>query len=219
MSSQRFPGKMLSPLAGRPLIAHLLMGLEKRIPKDRIILLTSDDATDDPLALYVKNILGFFVFRGPLENVAFRFQSALRSHPCHWFVRISGDSPCMDAELIQWMLEKISKIGNELDLLTNVGRRTFPPGESVEIVRTRIYEETRVSEWTAEEREHATTYFYHHPDRFRIRNVSSSDPSHISRRLVVDTLEDFQRLDAILKTSPELASGYAASAVLDPVGS
>lgn len=208
---------MLSPLAGKPLIAHLLTRLEKSIAKERIILLTSEDVTDDPLALYVQTVLGFTVFRGPLENVALRFQAALNVYACDWFVRISGDSPCMDPELVLWMLEKISDDQTPIDLLTNVGRRTFPPGESVEIIRTRLYRDAVVSEWTSEDREHATTFFYRHPERFRIRNVHSTDPSHVSRRLVVDTLEDFRRMETVIKTQPELASGYAASAVLEPV--
>ncbi len=93
MSSSRFPGKMLAPFCGRPLIAQVLERFREFDLYSRVVVLTSVDPTDDPLADFVANRCAVPVVRGDLENVVARFQSALREHPCEWFVRISGDSP------------------------------------------------------------------------------------------------------------------------------
>lgn len=213
MSSTRFPGKVLAPLAGRPLIAHVLSRIGEAVPSERVVLVTSENATDDPLVAYVGGALGMTVFRGSLEDVVGRFQACLRAHPCKWFVRICGDSPAIDPGLLAWMLDRVT---DDLDLLTNVAARTFPPGESIEIVRVDTFLAWIAEKLTPEEREHVTLHFYRQPDRYRIRNVSCADAALSGRRVVVDTLEDLRALQRILVTDPGLTRGYADHARLDP---
>lgn len=211
MSSRRFPGKMLAPLAGHPLIAHVFSRICEAVPRDRVILVTSEDVTDDPLAIYVGSVLGVTVFRGSLDDVVGRFQACLRAHPCDWFVRICGDSPAIDPSLFSWMLERVS---DDLDLLTNVAERTFPPGESIEIVRARTFLRWKPDELTPEEREHVTLHFYRHSERYRIRNVYATDTTLSGRRLVVDTIEDLRTIEEILAADPSTTRGYATYARL-----
>ena len=214
MSSTRFPGKVLAPLCGQPLIAHVLSRICEAVPRERVILVTSEGATDDPLASYVGNALGVTVFRGSLDDVVWRFQACLRAHPCEWFVRICGDSPAIDPGLLGWMLERVS---DDLDLLTNVAKRTFPPGESIEIVRVRTFLGWKPDELTPEEREHVTLHFYRHSERYRIRNVYATETTLSGRRLVVDTLDDLRAIERILATDPHSTRGYAAHARLGPL--
>lgn len=211
MSSSRFPGKVLAPIGGQPLIAHVLSRICEAVSKERVVLVTSEDTTDDPLAAYVGGTLGLAVFRGSLDDVVGRFQACLRVYPCEWFVRICGDSPAIDPGLVGWMLERLS---DELDLLTNVAERTFPPGESIEIVRARTFLGWKADELTAEEREHVTLHFYRRSERYRIRNVSATDATLSGRRLVVDTIEDLRAIEEILATDPGTTRGYAAYARL-----
>jgi spore coat polysaccharide biosynthesis protein SpsF len=216
MSSARFPGKVLAPLAGKPLIAHVFSRIGEVIPGERMMLVTSEHATDDPLASYVHGALGLAVFRGSLDDVVARFQDSLRAHPCEWFVRICGDSPAIDPELIGWMVERVSA---DIDLLTNVAERTFPPGESVEIVRTAAFLDWASADLTPEEREHVTLRFYRRRGQYRIRSVHSSSLAHASRRLVVDTLDDLRALERVLIDDPGISRGYAAYATLGAIAS
>src|SRR5258705_11676116 len=153
MSSARFPGKMLAPFRGRPLIAQVLERFCQSGLHSRIVVLTSVDPTDDPLADYVANRCGVPVFRGELDNVVSRFQLALAEYPCEWFVRISGDSPLIDASLVQAMM-RLSDHNH--DVVSNVIRRTFPPGQSVECVRTDVFQALNSSELTLDQPEHVT---------------------------------------------------------------
>jgi spore coat polysaccharide biosynthesis protein SpsF len=193
MSSARFPGKMLAPFRGRPLIAQVLERFRELDLYSRVVVLTSRDATDDPLADFVANRCAAPVFRGELDNVVGRFQSALAIYPCEWFVRISGDSPLIDASLVQAMMRLSDR---NSDVVSNVVRRTFPPGQSVECVRTDVFRALDSNELTSDQREHVTKVFYDQPDRWRLRSVICEDPGWASVRMVVDHLDDLRALEA-----------------------
>ena len=103
MSSQRFPGKVLAPFNGKPLIAQVIWRLTQVISADAVVVATSMEPTDDPLAAYVRE-LGIAVFRGPLSNVFRRFQLCLETYPCTWSVRICADSPLPSSDLLQGVM-------------------------------------------------------------------------------------------------------------------
>lgn len=205
MSSSRFPGKVLAPLRGRPLLAHVVERARAVAEAGDVIVATSGAASDDPLALYAEGVLRATVFRGELADVALRFQQCLRAYPCSWLVRISGDSPVIDPELVS---AAIRHAGDDVDLVTNVAVRTFPPGQSVEVLRSETFLALDTTRFSREEQEHVTLHYYRHPERFRIRNLESGDQSLARRRLVVDSIDDLQALERLLAESPELAAGY-----------
>jgi spore coat polysaccharide biosynthesis protein SpsF len=193
MSSARFPGKMLAPFRGRPLIARVLERFREHDLQSRVVVLTSLDPTDDPLADFVSVRCGTAVFRGDLDNVVARFQSALGEYPCDWFLRISGDSPLIDVSLVQAMM-RFSDSG--CDVVSNVVRRTFPPGQSVECVRSDVFRALNSNELTPDQREHVTKVFYDRPRDWRLRSVVCQDPGWSDTRMVVDSLEDLRALEA-----------------------
>ncbi|MBV5270898.1 MAG: NTP transferase domain-containing protein [Afipia sp.] len=174
MSSSRFPGKMLAPFRGRPLVANLLDRLAQANLRAKIVFLTSIDPTDDPLADFVDRRCDVAVYRGELENVAARFQSCLNSHSCEWFVRISGDSPLMSGALVERMIELVDP---GYDIVSNVVRRTFPFGQSVECVRSASFSDQ--------------------PSAWRVRSVICKDARFAGVRTVVDCLDDLRRLESI----------------------
>jgi spore coat polysaccharide biosynthesis protein SpsF len=193
MSSARFPGKMLAPFRGRPLIAQVLERFRQCDLHSRVVVLTSLDPTDDPLADFVANRCAVPVFRGELDNVVARFQAALAEYPCEWFVRISGDSPLIDASLVQAMIRLSDR---DHDVVSNVVRRTFPPGQSVECVRSDVFRAIDSNDLTPDQREHVTKVFYDRPDRWRLRSVVCDDPKWAGVRMVVDRLDDLRALEA-----------------------
>jgi spore coat polysaccharide biosynthesis protein SpsF len=201
MSSTRFPGKMLAPFRGRPLIAGVIDGIAHGGLRERIVVLTSTEASDGQLADYVLRECNVPVFRGDLDNVAGRFQACLKAYPCDWFVRISGDSPLMDGMLVARMIDFIDPA---FDIVTNVKRRTFPPGESVECLRSAAFAALDAAALSPAQREHVTTVFYEQP-QWKLRSVVCRDPQWATTRLVVDTPEDLRAVEAFA------ASGNAVS--------
>jgi spore coat polysaccharide biosynthesis protein SpsF len=193
MSSARFPGKMLAPFRGRPLIAQVLERFREFDLHSRVVVLTSVDSTDDPLADFVASRCSVPVFRGDLDNVVARFQSALAEYPCEWFARISGDSPLIDASLVQTMIQLSDR---SYDVVSNVVRRTFPPGQSVECVRSDVFHSLNSDNLTPDQREHVTKVFYERPHDWRLRSVICEDSRWAEVRMVVDNLDDLRQLEA-----------------------
>jgi spore coat polysaccharide biosynthesis protein SpsF len=188
----RFPGKVLAPLCGRPILAHVVERVSGAAARDRIVVATSDQQSDDPLALFARK-LGVSVFRGPLTDVFQRFRLCLEKYPCPWFCRISADSPLLDSDV----LLKVAgwTRADNVDLATNVFPRTSPRGQSVEWLRSETFARIETDSLTPEQKEHLTRFYYENPSKFRIVNVESDDPSRASLNLCVDTPEDLRRLE------------------------
>lgn len=201
MASTRFPGKALAPLAGKPVIEHVLDRVAKAVSRDRIVLCTTRDYTDEPLARFVRDWCFIRVYRGPTKNVVKRFQACLARFPCERFFRVCGDSPLLDPGLFARLL--IVEQGfrdaadGSPDLVTNVFPRTFPKGQSLELIRSDTFAALDPTVLTQKEREHPTKVFYDNPSEFSIVNVTSR-PSGVHVDMAVDTIEDLRQIEAML---------------------
>lgn len=190
MSSARFPGKVLAPLQGKPVIQHLLERVAKVEGVDEVILLTSDHTSDDPLAWYVEK-LGAKVYRGELANVLARFQSCHRAHPSDWVVRLCGDSPWLNPEILR---QTLCLANESVDIVTNTQPRTFPSGQSVEMIRSKCLQDLRPELLEAAEQEHVTQHFYLHPEKYRVLNLESEDERG-DFKYAIDTIDDLRTME------------------------
>lgn len=194
MSSSRLPGKVLRPLAGRPLLSWLVEGLGHSEALDRIVVATSDDPGDDAVAAWAEAI-GLPCYRGSLRDVAARLAAAAIFAELDVVVRLSGDSPLLLPAVVDGA---VSVYGSEeVDVVTNVRPRSFPAGQSVEIVSAALLAEAAAEMRKNHHREHVMPWFYDDPDRYRIRNVSCS-PDLSAVRMTVDDSDDLAVVDAVL---------------------
>lgn len=164
------------------------------MPLSQITVATSEDATDDPIDAHARG-MAISVFRGPLADVFQRFRLCLDAYPCDWFLRVCADSPLLCPDLLRIAL---SHADRALDLVTNVQKRTFPTGHSVEIVNAGTFLAIDPGRLSADEREHATKLFYNHPLEFRILNIENEDVEYAAMKLSVDTLDDLRRLESMV---------------------
>lgn len=194
MSSRRLPGKVLMPLAGRPMLGWLIDRLAHCDALDGLCVATSAEASDDGVAAYCASI-GVACYRGELDNVALRLQRAAEAAGADAFVRISGDSPLMDIAVVS---DAVALYRRERpDLASNVVVRSFPKGQSVEVVDVNAFRAALPQFDGAGDNEHVTIYFYRHADRFRIASLRrGGDVSAI--QLSVDTAEDFARAERLI---------------------
>lgn len=199
MSSRRFPGKVMTDLLGKPMLGHLVDRLKHCPGIDSLIVATSERADDTPIVEYAAS-QGILCYRGKLEDVAGRMIAAAESVNADALLRISGDSPLLAPEIISPMLEAFRK--DEWDLVTNVQKRSFPKGQSVEIISLPILKDAWAQGMTASEKEHVTPYFYSNSNKYRILNFLH-EPDCGSIQLSVDTQEDFRRVVQILKNLGE----------------
>lgn len=195
MSSARLPGKVLRPLDGRPLLGWLHHSLTHCALVEGHAIATSEDESDDPIAAWAEGAMVMCV-RGPLDHVARRVAGAARSAGFDVTVRVSGDSPLLQAAVVDQVIDEF--VRGDVDVASNVRPRSFPAGQSVEVVRTELLEEAAAEMTDPFHREHVMTWFYDSPDRYRIRNVSHSEDLS-SVRMTVDTPEDAVLIESVLK--------------------
>lgn len=188
MSSSRLPGKVLAIANGLPLIGHLFERLKLCKEPSEAVLVTSTELEDNELVQFAENE-GIKFFCGPLNNVAKRMLMAAKECNADYFVRINGDSPLIDYRIVDKAI-KISRENPEVDLVTNVAKRSYPRGQSVEIVKRDTLEKIVNNFPNETTKEHVTTDFYLKESKFKIINFSyKTDLSAI--QMSIDTMEDF----------------------------
>lgn len=191
MSSSRFPGKVLAPFAGEPLIKRVIDRVEEVLPAENIVVLTSTDETDDPLVAYL-NQSNINAFRGDLTNVFKRFQDALEEYPCEGFFRVCGDSPFLEPTLFEQALE-IDSTG-EYDLITSKHSTSMPVGKNVEYLSSRAFSEVSTENLSSTEKEHIVNHFYNNPNKYEIYNIKTPELSDLGDGFCVDEISDLRRL-------------------------
>jgi len=213
MSSSRLPGKVLRPVKGRPMLQYLLESLG-HCRQGKVVAATSDEKSDEPIADFCRSF-GTPCFRGPLEDVASRFAGAVRHFGFDCFVRISGDSPLLDYRLVDKGLELFSS--GEYHLVTNILPRTFPKGQSVEVIDSACFLSSAGKFSGKSEAEHVTPYFYSHQEDFVIHNFESGG-DYSSIRLSVDTEEDMVRFGSVLSNMDRPHWEYSYLEMIERIG-
>ena len=195
MDSERLPGKVLHPVRGKPILEYLLERIDHCKSLDAIVVATSTDPTDDPVAGFCRE-RGTDCYRGSLANVASRFMDVLTHCGFDAFLRISGDSPLLDPQIVDRGVE-IFLQGN-FDLVTNVFPRSYPRGQSVEVVRSETYRRAFQEMRDEDELQHVTLFFYRNPQEFAIHNFAP-DADYSDVHLAVDKIEDMERFASLVE--------------------
>tara|TARA_B100000900_G_C20576516_1_gene715572 strand:- start:18 stop:662 length:645 start_codon:yes stop_codon:yes gene_type:complete len=187
-NSRRFKNKALHLIYGTPLIQHVVNRISKSKEISKLIVSSSSKKSDDQLISYLKkNKIKFF--RGNLENVALRLYETAKANKAKYFVRISGDSPMIDPKLIDKAI-KISKKTKGHDIITNVFPRTFPKGQSVEVIKTFTLKKN-LKNFSKTDKEHVTKFFYKNSKKFNIKNfVLNKKDNKI--KMSIDTKKDLK---------------------------
>ena len=189
--SQRLPGKVLADLGGRPLLAALLERLGRSPNAGQIVVATTTDPADDAVAA-LSEAHGARVVRGHPTDVLARFVSVLDATGADLVVRISADSPFLDAAALDPVVEDFARGG--ADLVENHRTPGWPVGTAVEAMTADCLRRLDAEAQDPAVREHVTLHAYEHPDRFRIRHVPAPPSLRAPElRLCVDTAEDLEQ--------------------------
>jgi spore coat polysaccharide biosynthesis protein SpsF len=212
MTSSRLPGKVLKTLHGRPMLAWTVARLRKSRRVTRILIATSDQPSDDPIMDFCM-LEGVACWRGSLDDVASRFLNAAQAEQAAVFVRVNGDSPLIDPSLVDQSIKFFEQ--KHVDLVTNVLIRSFPKGQSVEVINTQIFSKIYAEITETEDFEHVTRAFYKFPDRYRIFNFKSGVEAG-DIQLAVDTYDDFLAIEHIISVSSGRPGGWRELIALYP---
>lgn len=194
MTSIRLPGKVLSIIKNKPLLEyHLERVRASHLP---VILATSTDVTDDPIAT-LGHKLSIPVFRGDLANVLDRYWTCAKKYALDIIIRTTGDCPLIDGHLIKTGFDVFIK--KRPDYLSNTLTRTFPRGFDFEIFTQKALHAAHQHARTSFEKEHVTPYIWQTKKKaFKIQQLTRSlDASRF--RVTVDTQEDFLLIKKLIE--------------------
>lgn len=211
MSSTRLPGKVLKPILGESMIIRQIERLRRAKRCKTLIIATSIDSSDDPIEeLCIQSQIQYF--RGSLYDVLDRFYDAAKLFCPRHIVRITGDCPLIDPEIVDKVIDLHLECGN--DYTSNDIVRTFPVGLDVEVFRYSCLEAAWSEAILSYDREHVTSYIYQRPDRFKIGCLKNSvNLSHL--RWTVDHLDDFNYVKNIYEALYPVNPQFTTQDILD----
>jgi spore coat polysaccharide biosynthesis protein SpsF (cytidylyltransferase family) len=186
MSSTRFPGKVLEPLAAQPSIVYMVERVRRAQSLDAVVVVTSTDASDDPLAAALA-AHAIECFRGELQDVLARYHAAALQAGATTVVRLTGDCPLVDPALVDAVVAL--RLAKDADYASNVDPPTFPDGFDIECFSMHALQRAFAEAAAPAEREHVTPWMRSSRAGLRRANVHGLvDLSHL--RLTVDYADD-----------------------------
>ena len=212
MTSSRLPGKVMAPVLGRPMIARQIERLRRAALIDELVVATSIDASDDPLASFCE-AQGVHVHRGPLDDVLGRFCGAIEAHPqARTVIRLTADCPLADWTVIDQVIAKHRD--EAVDYAANTPAvRTFPHGLDTEVVKASVLLEAGREAADPYEREHVTPFVYRRPERYRMAWVSRA-PSLAHLRWTVDVPSDLTFVRGVYERLYPLDPAFDSTAIV-----
>lgn len=194
MGSTRLPNKVMQSIVGQPMIELLLKRLSQAKEIDQIVVATSIDPRNDPLVDTVEK-LGYACVQGSEKDVLGRYIKAAETHGADVIVRITGDCPLVDPELVDKIISAF-KI-NPVDYLCNLSPATYPDGLDIEVFTLEALQRSYKESDSEFDREHVTPY---------MRNQTSFSKSSMQHhenlstlRWTVDELEDLQVITRVFE--------------------
>ena len=194
LGSTRLPNKVMRSVCGTPLIGLQLGRLRGVKKANQIVLAIPDNAENAPLQAYL-NELGYTVFLGDEKDVLDRYYQAAKSVAADVIVRITGDCPLIDSELVDYVIENF--IVSKVDYASNVAPPTYPDGLDVEVFTFNALKESWLHADDVSDREHVTK-FIRSKDQFSKLNVAH-DEDYSSGRWTVDEREDLDVIEKVFE--------------------
>ena len=194
MGSTRLPNKVMKTIGGVPMIELLLTRLAKTKGIDQIIVATSIDDRNLPLVEHIR-MLGYTCEQGSENDVLDRYVKAAKKHNADVVVRITGDCPLVDPELVDEVIRSF-KAAN-VDYFSNTNPPTYPDGLDIEVCTYKALEQAHQETTEPFDREHVTPYL-RKPGKFRTAAMQhSQDLSAL--RWTVDEPADFMVIEKVFQ--------------------
>jgi spore coat polysaccharide biosynthesis protein SpsF len=195
MGSTRLPGKVLRPVAGKPLLWHIVHRLRASHLIEDIAVATTVSPLDDAIVEFAERE-GIAVVRGPEDDVLARFALAAEALDADIVVRVSSDAPFLDAGFIDHLVASLIEQGGDYVLLED---GAVTAHEGVDPFTRRALDELMMDARNDPvAREHVTGYFKLHPDFVRVARAPAYPPlAREGGRLTIDTPDDLAFVEAV----------------------
>jgi spore coat polysaccharide biosynthesis protein SpsF len=197
MTSSRLPGKVLLPVNGRPLLAHLVRRLRAVPSLNAIVLATTTNSTDDVLEEFA-HAQGIGCFRGSEDDVMGRVLGAATSAVADVVVEITGDCPLIDPDIVEMVIRTFR--ANDADYVGNSHVRSFPDGMDVQVFRRSTLARSAAMTDAPLDREHVTLHIRNHPESFRPLHIVAPPDLHWPELgLTLDEPGDYELMRRVIE--------------------
>jgi spore coat polysaccharide biosynthesis protein SpsF len=195
MGSTRLPGKVLRPVAGKPLLWHIVHRLKASRLIAEIAIATTTNPLDEAIVEWgaAEHVA---VVRGPEDDVLARFARAAEVLDADVIVRVSSDAPFLDAGFIDHLVESMLAQGGDYVLMEDGAPCAH---EGVDPLTRRALDKLMMDAGNdPAAREHVTGYFKLHPDFVKVaRAAPYPSLARDGGRLTIDTPDDLAFVEAV----------------------
>ena len=210
MGASRLPNKVLMPLAGKPVLEHVIRRCQHAQLVNRVIVATTVELKDLDIVNFVGGT-GISVFSGSANDVLDRYYRAARLFELQHVVRITADCPMIDPDVIDRVIAEY--FDKEADYAANTLEETYPDGEDVEVFSFDVLSRTWNNAKMPSEREHVTPYIRKN-EIFRKVNIrNEANWGHC--RWTLDEPGDYQKLKHIFNALYERKPYFGMHDVFD----
>lgn len=192
--SSRLPNKVLKELCGKSVLQQMIERVQRSRHVDEIMVITTD-GKEDCAIVRLCNRIGVRVGTGSKEDVLDRFYQNAKLLSPSYIIRLTGDCPCIDPELIDQAILQMDEDTDYCGMLSE----TFADGLDIEIFKFTALEKAWREASHVYEREHVTQYMIHHPHLFRLQDFVSPAGYFGNHRWTVDEPEDFELVSRIFE--------------------
>jgi glutamate-1-semialdehyde 2,1-aminomutase len=194
MGSTRLPNKAMKLINGVPMIELLLHRLANSKEIHQIVVATSTHKNNLPLVNHV-NKLGYDCEQGSETDVLDRYIQAAKKYHAEVIVRITGDCPLVDPELVDSLISRFKS--RSFDYISNIAPATYPDGLDVEVFTFNALKIAGISTTDQFDREHVTPYL-RNSGIYKISSIQHSEDLS-AFRWTVDELSDLMVIDQVFR--------------------
>src|SRR3989338_3436964 len=108
MTSSRLPGKIMMPLAGKPVMAHMIERHRRSTLVDEVVVATTTNTSDDEVVALCEGMSCAY-FRGSENNVFARVAQAAGEHGADLLLQGMADCPLVDWRHMDQCIELLAK--------------------------------------------------------------------------------------------------------------
>jgi spore coat polysaccharide biosynthesis protein SpsF len=195
MGSTRLPGKVLKPVAGKPLLWHIVHRLKASRLIEEIAIATTTNPLDDAIVEWGA-AEGVPVVRGPEDDVLARFARAAEARDADIVVRVCSDAPFLDAGYVDHLVASLIQQGGDYVVMEEGAACAH---EGVDPLTRRALDKLMMDAGDDPvAREHVTGYFKLHPDFVKVaRAAPYPQLARKGGRLTIDTPDDLAFVEAV----------------------
>jgi len=197
MGSSRLPGKVLADIAGRPLLGHMLDRLARSELVHQVAVATTTLPEDNAVADFCRT-RGAVCVRGHATDVLDRYRQAADETGAEVIVRLTGDCPLIDPQVVDLCLRTYLEADPPVDLVVNrlPWDRSYPIGLDTEVFGRAALEIAWSEAREAHQREHVVPFLYETPQRFSMIHLEA-DGDYGGYRWAVDEPQDLEAVRRI----------------------